>query len=158
MQLFSLFIEYGAWSWAIVGLVLLALELVAPGGIFLWLGVAAIATSAICFVVPIDWPRQIGVFGVLGLIAVLFWLRVVRERGGETTDRPLLNRRAEQYLGEEVLLTEPIVAGIGRVPIGDSFWRVVGPDLPAGRKVRVVGAEGAVLKVEEVLEVAAHRG
>ncbi|HVW93052.1 MAG TPA: NfeD family protein [Devosia sp.] len=149
MHLFSLFVEYGAWSWAIVGLVLLGLELTAPGGVFLWLGIAAIVTAAVRFVLPLDWPRQIGVFGLLGLVSVLFWLRVVRERGGEATDRPLLNNRAEQHVGEELLLSEPIIAGMGRVPVGDTIWRVAGPDLPAGSKVRVVGYDGAVLKVVE---------
>lgn len=149
MQLFSFFVEYGAWSWVIVGLVLLGLELAAPGGVFLWLGIAAIATAVIRFVIPIDWPRQVGVFGVLGLMAVLFWLRFMRERGGEPTDRPLLNRRAEQYVGEEAVLAEPILGGAGRMPIGDSVWRIAGPDLPAGRRVRVIGVDGTVLRVEE---------
>lgn len=154
MQLFSFFVEYGAWSWVIVGLVLLGLELMAPGGVFLWLGIAAIVTAAVRFVLPLDWPRQIGVFGVLGLVSVLFWLRVMRERGGEATDRPLLNNRAEQHVGEELVLAEPIVAGVGRVPVGDTIWRVAGPDLPAGAKIRVVGYEGAVLKVVEAVRPA----
>jgi membrane protein implicated in regulation of membrane protease activity len=29
-------------------------------------------------------------------------------------------------------------------------WRVAGPDMPAGRRIRVVGHDGAVLKVEAV--------
>ncbi|HVX81235.1 MAG: NfeD family protein [Devosia sp.] len=147
MELLSLFSEYGAWSWLIIGFVLLALELLLPGGVFVWLGTAAIVTALIRFVVPLDWPRQIGVFGVLGLMSVVFWLRVVRGQDNGT-DRPLLNRRAERHIGEELVLNEPITGGSGRVPIGDTFWRVVGPDLPAGRRVRVVGADGPVLRVE----------
>ncbi len=52
------------------------------------------------------------------------------------------------HIGEEIVLNEPISDGFGRVPIGDTVWRVAGPDLPAGRKVRIVGHDGAVLKVE----------
>ena len=38
MDIIALVAQYGAWSWVVGGLVLLALELVVPGGIFLWLG------------------------------------------------------------------------------------------------------------------------
>jgi inner membrane protein len=45
------------------------------------------------------------------------------------------------------VLEEPIVQGVGRVRIDDSVWRIAGPDLPAGAKVRVETADGALLKV-----------
>ena len=147
MELFALFVAYGAWAWLIGGLVLLGLELVLPGGVFIWLGIAAIATALIRFVVPLDWPHQVGIFGILGIMSILFWLRVVRSRGDES-DRPLLNQRAAGYVGREAVLEEPISDGYGRIPIGDTVWRVAGPDLPAGRRVRVVGHDGAVLRVE----------
>lgn len=147
MDLFALFVTYGAWSWLIVGFVLLALELLLPGGVFLWLGVAAIVTALVSFVFPLDWPREVGIFGLLGLASIIFWLRVVRDRGNGT-DRPLLNRRAERFIGQEAVLNEPITDGFGRVPLGDSVWRVAGPDLPAGQRIRIIGHEGAVLKVE----------
>ena len=147
MDLFALFVTYGAWSWLIVGFVLLALELLLPGGVFLWLGVAAIVSALVTFVFPLDWPREVGIFGLLGLASIIFWLRVVRDRGNGT-DKPLLNRRAERLVGQEAMLDEPITDGFGRVPLGDSVWRVAGPDLPAGQRIRIVGHEGAVLKVE----------
>jgi hypothetical protein len=147
MDLFNLAIGYGAWSWLVAGFVLLALELLLPGGVFVWLGAAAIVTALLGFIFPLDWPREFAAFGILGLLAILFWMRVVRHRGNGT-DRPLLNRRAERHVGEEIVLNEPISDGFGRVPVGDTVWRVAGPDLPAGRKVRIVGHDGAVLKVE----------
>lgn len=147
MDLVALMIGYGAWSWLIAGLVLLGLELLLPGGVFVWLGIAAMITAAVSFAFPLDWPREFGLFGILGILAIVFWLRVVRLRGNRT-DRPLLNRRAERFIGQEAVLDEPITDGYGRVPLGDTVWRVAGPDLPAGRRVRIVGHEGAVLKVE----------
>ncbi|MBK5198868.1 MAG: hypothetical protein JJE37_11400, partial [Methyloceanibacter sp.] len=44
-------------------------------------------------------------------------------------------------------LIDPIVNGRGSVKIGDSIWRVEGPELPMGARIRVVGADGTVLKV-----------
>ncbi|HEY5732512.1 MAG TPA: NfeD family protein [Methyloceanibacter sp.] len=31
--------------------------------------------------------------------------------------------------------------------MGDSIWRVEGPELPKGARVRVLGADGTLLKV-----------
>ena len=41
-----------------------------------------------------------------------------------------------------------IVGGRGQIKVDDTNWRVTGPDLPSGAKVRVAGADGAVLAVE----------
>ncbi len=149
MDIFALFALYGAWSWLVLGFVLLGLELLLPGGVFIWLGTAGIITGLIQFAFPVSWPMQIVIFGLLGLVAIIIWLRVVRGRGNRT-DRPLLNRRAERFVGHEAVLDEPITDGFGRVPLGDTVWRISGPDLSAGRRIRIVGHDGAVLKVEAV--------
>ena len=46
------------------------------------------------------------------------------------------------------MLDEPIRDGIGRLALDDTVWRVQGPDLAAGSRVRIVEADGALLKVE----------
>ncbi len=38
--------------------------------------------------------------------------------------------------------------GRGSVSSGDTIWRVKGPELAAGTRVKVVGVDGTVLKVE----------
>src|SRR5262249_60004346 len=63
------------------------------------------------------------------------------------SDQPLLNRRSEQQIGKVATLTEPIKDGQGRVRIGDTIWRVTGPDLPAGAQVRVTAATAAGLEL-----------
>ena len=45
--------RYGPWAWFVTGLVLLALELVVPGGYFLWLGAAGLVTGLAAFI-PAD--------------------------------------------------------------------------------------------------------
>ncbi|HEY4202374.1 MAG TPA: NfeD family protein [Devosiaceae bacterium] len=149
MGILALIMTYGAWSWLVSGLVLLGLELVLPGGVFVWLGVAAIITGLLAFVYPLDWAVEFAIFGVLGVLTIFLWLRVFRGRGSKS-DRPYLNRRAERFIGHEAVLDEPIVDGFGRLALGDSVWRITGPDLPAGRRVRIVGADAALLRVEAV--------
>lgn len=149
MALFEIIADYGGWSWIVVGLVLLALELVVPGGILLWLGIAGIITGLAALLQPIGWPLQFLIFGGLSLVLITGWLRY--SRGRDTgNDRPFLNRRGDRLVGHESTLKEPITDGSGRMQLGDTVWRIAGPDLPAGQRVRVVAAEGAVLRVEAV--------
>jgi membrane protein implicated in regulation of membrane protease activity len=147
MDLVGLIAGLGPWAWVVAGVLLLALELVVPGGVLLWLGVAGVVTGLAALAVPIDLAVQFVIFGALSLILIAGWLRFWRGREAPT-DRPNLNRRAHQLVGQEAVLDEPIRNGFGRVALGDTFWRVSGPDLDAGRRVRVVDADGAVLKVE----------
>ena len=60
----------------------------------------------------------------------------------------MLNRRAEQCVGRLYTLEEPIVNGRGRVKVDGVFWKIEGDDLEAGNRVKVVGADGVILKVE----------
>lgn len=146
MQVLEFIASNGAWSWVVAGLILLALELVAPGGVLIWLGAAALVTGGMALLVNVYWPLQFVVFGVLALAAIWLWLRTRKQE--QPTDRPFLNRRAERFIGHEAVLDEPIRDGEGRVAIGDTTWRVTGPDLAAGARIRVIDADGAVLRVE----------
>ncbi|MBN9307889.1 MAG: NfeD family protein [Devosia sp.] len=138
--------QYGAWSWIVAGLLLLGLELVLPGGVLVWLGAAALVTGVLSLSIAVFWPLQFVIFGALALVAIWLWLRV---RGpGPVSDRPFLNQRAQRYVGREVVLDQPILDGVGRLSLDDTTWRVTGPDLAAGVRVRIVSAQGAELTVE----------
>lgn len=65
------------------------------------------------------------------------------------SDDPDLNCRGSQCIGRVAELVEPIEGGRGKVRLGDTVWTVECSDeLPAGALVRVVGSDGAVLRVE----------
>ena len=144
--------DLGPWSWMILGVVLLALEVVSPGAYLLWLGVAAILTGTLSFqfgdAAFWGWQVQVVVFLLLSGVSVLAGRRFFPATGGEDTDRPLLNQRARQLVGRVAVLEEPLVNGEGRIRLGDTLWRVTGPDLPAGTRVRVSSADGGQLRVE----------
>ncbi|MCO6386550.1 NfeD family protein [Aliihoeflea sp. 40Bstr573] len=143
----------GAWNWIVVGAVLLGLEILAPGVYLLWIGVAALLTGALSFQIGEapwwGWPAQLAVFLVLSLASVLAGRYAFGSDKGES-DQPLLNQRERQLIGQISTLEEPLRDGHGRIRLGDTLWLITGPDLPAGTRVRVVGAEGTTLKVEPV--------
>lgn len=147
MQVIDYIAGNGPWAWIVAGLILLALELVVPGGFLLWMGISGIVTGVVVLVWAIGWPLQWLIFGVLSLVSIALWVRWTRSRP-TPTDRPYLNRRAEHFIGQEAVLEQAIEQGFGRVVLGDTVWRVSGVDLPAGQRVRIIGSEGAVLKVE----------
>jgi membrane protein implicated in regulation of membrane protease activity len=137
----------GPWTWIILGLVLAGLELVVPGGVLIWLGIAAIVTGLIDGVLGLSWQISTLVFAGLSVAAVLAG-RLISRPAVRSEDASGLNRRGESLIGRTFTLEAPIVGGVGRVRIADSSWRVVGPDTQAGVVVTVVQVDGATLVVE----------
>lgn len=151
----TLFFQLGPWNWVVLGLVLLILEIFVPGVFLLWIGMAALIVGALSLALWDAafwaWQLQVVLFLVLSLACALAGKKITGRRG-DRSDQPLLNRRGAQLVGRTATLTEPIVNGRGRVKIGDTTWRVAGPDLPAGTRVRVSGASD--LDLELVVEPA----
>ena len=135
------------WFWLSVGVALGVIEMLAPGFFLMWLGVAAIIVGLIAWVLPISLPLQVGLFAVLSVLTVYAGKRFLKDNPIQSDD-PALNDRGARLTGEIVTVVEAIADGRGRVKVGDSEWNVRGADAPVGAKVRVTGAEGAVLKVE----------
>jgi membrane protein implicated in regulation of membrane protease activity len=139
-------VSLGVWNWFVLAILLLGVEVLAPGTFILWLGAAALATGVLTLIVDLSWQIQLIAFSVLSVLAVLgWWLYPGRTRKG--AKEPILQRRADIQIGREFILEEPIVQGAGRVRIDDSVWRISGPDLPAGAKIRVAATDGPLLKV-----------
>jgi membrane protein implicated in regulation of membrane protease activity len=148
-----IFAELGPWNWMVLGFVLLTLEILVPGVFLLWIGLAALIVGAVSLLIWDAgfwiWESQVVVFLVLSLVCAFVGKKIM-SKSGDATDQPLLNKRGDQLVGRTATLTEPITDGRGRIKIGDTMWRVSGPDLPAGTKVRVKAA--ADLDLELVVE------
>lgn len=142
--------RWDVFAWAAFALVLFAAEAILPGAFMLWLGFAAAAVFLAVFLLPVEVPvlAQVAAFVVLSFASIQVYRRWFRG-GDRATDKPLLNRRAEQNIGLVAPLEQAIVAGRGRIQLGDAFWAVEGPDLPAGTPVRIVAVDGMSLKVQE---------
>jgi membrane protein implicated in regulation of membrane protease activity len=141
----EMFWTLGAWNWLIFGVLLMALEVAAPGVFLFWLGLAALLVGLLSFGLHLPWQVQFLLFAVFAAAAVPLWRRLAR--GGAASERPFLNRRAAALVGRVFTLEKPIVDGWGTVRIDDTVWRIAGPDTPAGSRVRIVQVDGANLTV-----------
>ena len=138
----------GPWLWLAAGVLLCAGEMFAPGMFLLWIGIAALATGLLTFAVGLSFAWTLIFFGVCAIASLYMGRRVYgsAERSG---DKPFLNKRAEALVGQAFTLDHAIKDGQGRIRVNDSVWRVRGPDLPSGAKVKVVAIEdGVMLRVE----------
>lgn len=137
------------WHWWALGVLLLIVELLVPGMFMIWMGEAAFVVGLILWVFPgLVLEYQVIAFSALSVVSIAVFRRYLK-RYPVTTDRPLLNRRADQYVGRVFTLEEPIVNGRGRIRVDDSSWRVEGEDCERGTRVRVSAAEGVILRVEK---------
>lgn len=143
------FISLGAWAWIILGVLLIGVELLAPGAFFLWLGLAAIATGLIDAVLDLSWQASALLFALLCVAAVILGRAVTRSKTQDEPQAETLNRRGQSLVGRVFTLETPIKDGEGRIRVDDSSWRVTGADRFAGAKVRVVRIEGSTLVVDD---------
>lgn len=139
------------WHWLIAGVVLIAAEAMVPGTYLLWPGVAAFVTGMVAYMAPgLGWETHAVIFAVLTVLAAVVGRRLYAKLKQTDSAAPLLGKRAAQLVGSVHTLDTPILDGYGRMKLGDTTWKVAGPDLPTGTKVRVVGADGIVLRVEKL--------
>jgi membrane protein implicated in regulation of membrane protease activity len=132
----NLLVELGPWSWWLVGLVLLAAELILPGFFLVWSGFWV-------------WQAQGLVFAAVAVIVTLLGRRYLYNNS-QVTDEPFLNQRGASLVGRTATLDQPIAEGRGRIRLNDTYWAVSGPDLPVGTRVKVVASNGRDLTVEPV--------
>ena len=145
--------EAGPWAWWILGIALLVAEIVVPGNVLVWIGIAGLLTGLLSNLFWETswwvWETQWLTFAALSALSLYLgrrWLHSSRNRSEE----PTLNQRGASLVGRTADLVDPIHNGRGRVKIGDTIWIVTGPDLPAGSRVRIVASDGSDLRVEAV--------
>ncbi|WPZ34687.1 NfeD family protein [Thalassobaculum sp. OXR-137] len=146
-----------AWHWVTLGFVLMALEIVLPETLFLWFGIAGVATGATLFLVDMPTAYQIGLYGAFALLSyVPVRIYVRRWQQGDMAAARGLNQRAQSLVGQRVGVTEPVVNGFGAARVGDSRWRIAcAEDLEVGASAEVLSVVGTTLQVRRVTAPAA---
>jgi len=135
--------------WIIAGLVLTVLEMIVPGMVVIWFGIAGVVTGILAFFVHNQYI-QFGVFVVLSGLMVVFSQRIAR---GITHPEPE-PVGANRWVG----VSGRVIADIkppefGRVKLHGEEWRATAAcAIPAGGTVRVVAVAGTHLVVESAKE------
>lgn len=133
------------WQWWVFAVILLILEVLLPGTVFLWMAVAAAVIGLLVFLMPaLSIPLAWTLFALLSVASLLGWLNMRKKRPAEPPTA--LNRRGSEYVGRVFTLAEPIVNGRGKLKIGDTLWTLEGDDCAAGARVEIIGIEAGTLK------------
>lgn len=136
------------WYWWALAAVLLICEMLLPGVVFLFLAIgAAVAGLVLLVAADLSLELQLVIFAIVAVLSALA-LRPYLRTLQRPTSEPALNARGEALVGKVFVLDQPILAGRGRVKLGDGSWSVTGPDMVAGARVRVAAVSGTELRVE----------
>ena len=137
------------WHWWVVAILLFILEVFSPAAFFVWIGLAAgIMGFVVLAMENLAWQTQAFIFAPLAVVCVAAG-RTWFKRHPIETDEPALNRRGHALVGRVFEVDQAIIDGVGRVRVGDSTWKVKGPDTAKGERVRVIDVESTTLKVEK---------
>lgn len=143
-------LEIVFWNWWLLALILLVVELLAPGFFFLWMAAAGFVTGCLLLLIPVlDIKLQVSIFSVLSVVFITAW-KLYGKQHPIITDHPLLNKRGQQYIGRVFSLYKPIENGEGKIKVDDSIWKVHGQDCDISAKVKVIAVRGTVFDVERV--------
>lgn len=143
-------LEIVFWNWWVLSLILLVVELLAPGFFFLWMAASSFVTGCLLLLIPaLGTELQVLIFSVLSVISITAW-KFYGKKLPIITDHPLLNKRGDQYIGRVFSLYKPIENGEGKIKVDDSIWKVHGEDCDINTKVKVVAVRGTVFDVERV--------
>lgn len=139
------------YHWILLGLVLLVLEIFVGGAFLMWLGLSSIVVGVLVLLLPWlgihpGWEWQLVMFSIGAFGAIVLWRRFVRDE--PAGDAPGLNQRGREYVGRVVLLKTAIENSEGFISIDDTRWRVTGPDLPVGTRVKLTAMHDMVFTVE----------
>ena len=144
----QLFSHVVYWTWWIIGVLLVILEITAPGTFFLWMGISAGIVGVTLYIIPeLAWELQLIMFAILSIATILVSRRYLQKNG---EDQSTLSQRGKRYIGMTVVVEEPIANSIGKVRIEDTLWRATGSDTPAGNQVKIIDIEGVTFQVEPV--------
>jgi inner membrane protein len=140
----------GGWAWILLGLLLIGVEVLAPAMFMIWLGLAALITGAVVGLTGISWQPATLIFATLAIVSVLAGRYMTRQRKDEPDNAEFLNAGTRALIGKSFTLDRALTGGIGQLKVGDSVWRITGPDAESGDEIRVTGIDGTTLKVEKL--------
>jgi membrane protein implicated in regulation of membrane protease activity len=141
------------YVWAIIGVVLLIMELFIPGLVVFFFGVGALLVAVVCLVADIHINAQLLIF----LITSVVFLLALRNRlkgvfSGFSKSRPSMSQNPPEFIGEKVTVLEAISPVLpGMVEMHGTNWKARAEvAIPAGAVVEIIGNENLTLVVKPI--------
>lgn len=138
------------WLWLFVGVVLMLMEILAPGFVIFFFGLAAATLGVVLFVVDLSATLQIVLFTALCILYLLTLRRIAKSVFmGKTSESKTIGSEYVGRIGTVVEAIRPEVPG--RILLGDAEWAATaGERLEPETEVRVVGQANLTLTVEKI--------
>lgn len=137
------------WIWLVLGFILLLVEVLTPGGFYIFFfGVAAVAVALVA-AAGLEGPLWIQ--GLLFAVLSVAGLALLRKPLMKKLHREIAGRDVDTFVGETcVAMGEIPIDGIGQAELRGSAWsaRNMGPaPLTRGQRCRVERVDGLMLLV-----------
>lgn len=146
-------IELEPWHWAAIGLLLSLVEFFVPSFVFLLIGLAAVFTGGIAYMVDLATYQEILIFAGLSAVDVIVWFKVVKPKIGDQSTSNDLQTAMNTQLGYVTFNTEANQTGKLRfnIPVkGKEIWDYrCDQALKLGDTVRIISVEENHLLIVE---------
>lgn len=139
--------------WLVSGLVLMLAEIIIPGGIVIFLGLACVVVAGAWQLSFIDsWTQAMTLWFISSLFLLLVFRNVTQKLFGGETTAANVDEDMDIY-GQTATVVETIGPGekTGRIEFQDSTWQAMadGSVIEAGETVKIVCHENISLVVEK---------
>ena len=137
------------FTWMIIFLVLVFVELITVNLVTIWFAVGALASFILTYFVD-DVMIQIGVFIVVSIISLILTRKIVDKiKGGKT-----IATNSDRVIGEIGIVTEEISKlEPGEVKVDGKKWTAISSkNISVGSKVEILSIDGVKLNVKEIKE------
>ena len=138
------------WVWLFAGALLMLLEILAPGFVIFFFGLAAATVGLVLFAVDVSAVLQVVLFAALSIL-YLFTLRRLAKSvfRGNTVETKSIGSEFTGRVGKVVETVRQEVPG--RVLLGDAEWSAIADErLEPGVEVRVVSQNNLTLLVKKL--------
>lgn len=139
--------------WVLIGILFLFLEIVCPGFIIFFFGLAALITAGSYYLIPeLSLAWQLGIF-IIASVTTLVIGRTCFKKTFKGREEILTNNADDpEFVGRIVLVTQPITPEIpGRVELNGTTWTATAEtSLNIGDKAIILTRKNITLSVKKV--------
>ena len=135
------------WHWFALAVLLLAGEWMGAAGYLLGAAVAALLVGLVLAAGPaFSWTTQLFLFATFAVVFTLLYRKQARRFMPSAAS--IATHDASLLVGQTFVLDHSLPLGHGRLQVGEQSWQVhCTESLAAGHRIKVIGMDGAILKV-----------